>query len=107
MWKLALEMGRDLTQSIWQKPHIPSENQSKNRTKVEKKNFDYTTNVDRLRTVSLSTFCNHDLVKPVYGIQAFPLNPTAVQYNGHGMLLFTIQTYLNKDGYILKYDEIT
>ena len=93
--------------SQYDKSPIPSENESKKQNKVANKNFDFSTNFDRLWTVSWSTFWYHGMVKPVYGNLAFPLNSTAVQWNGHGMLLFTIQTYLNKDGYILKSDEIT
>ena len=35
--------------------------------KVANKTFDYTTNMDRLRTVRWSTFCLHGVMKPLYG----------------------------------------
>ena len=63
------------------KAPTPTEKSKKQRdnTKNATKNFDYTTIADRLRTVS----CGNDshqtgVVKPVYGIQTFPLTAKVV-----------------------------
>ena len=50
-----------------------------NNTNNATKKFDYTTIADRLRTVSLGNDSNPTgVVKPVYGIQTFPLTTKAV-----------------------------
>ena len=71
--------GRDLTQSYDKSPYTDRNIQKamwqhKNATK----NFDYTTIADRLRTVSWVTIATKRVVKPVYGIQTFPLTAKAV-----------------------------
>ena len=48
-------------------------------TQKRYKNFDYTTISDRLRTVSSGNSSHQTgVVKPVYGIQTFPLTAKAV-----------------------------
>ena len=62
------------------KPPIPTEHSKTNgQHKNATKNVDYTTNADRLRTVSWS-FNSHPtcVVKPVYGYPTFPLTAKAV-----------------------------
>ena len=67
-WKfLHREKGRDLSQS-YDKAPAPKE-KFKKQCKTATKNFDYSTIVDWLRTVSWSSDSNPtDVVKPVYGI---------------------------------------
>ena len=59
---------------LWQKPLHPQKKHKK-----ATKNFDYTTIVDRLRTVSWGNDSHPiDVVKPVYGIPTFQLIAKAV-----------------------------
>ena len=63
------------------KPPTPTEKFKKQRdnTKNAIKNFDYTTNAVRLRTVSWGNDSHPTgVVKPVYGIPTFPLTAKAV-----------------------------
>ena len=67
------------------KAPTPTEKSKKRRdnTKTATKNFDYTTIADRLRTVSWGNDSHPTgVVKPVYGIQTFPLTAKAVQSKG-------------------------
>ena len=52
--------------------------------KKANKKFEYTTIADRHRTVSWSSCSQRPgVVKPVYGIQTFPLTTNAVKSKGH------------------------
>ena len=71
--------GRDLTQSYDKSPNTQRKIQKATlQHKNATKNFDCTTIVDRLRTVSCSND-SHPIggVKPVYGISTFPLTTKA------------------------------
>ena len=74
------EKGRDLTQSYDKRPYTHSKiKKAKWQHKNATKNFDYTAIADRLRTVSWGNDSHPTgVVKPVYGIPAFPLTATAV-----------------------------
>ena len=74
------EKGRDLTQSYNKSPYSHRKIQKPTREpKNATKNFDYTTIVDRLRTVSWSTDSHTTgVVKPVYRIPTFPLTAKTV-----------------------------
>ena len=79
------EKGKDMTQS-YDKAPTPTEKSKKQRdnTKTPQKHFDYTTIVDRLRTVSWGIDSHQtDVVKPVYGIPTFPFTAKAVLSKGH------------------------
>ena len=62
---------------LWQKPLHRKKNPKKTtwQHKNATKNIDYTTIADRLRAVSWGNDSHQTgVVKPVYGIQTFPLN---------------------------------
>ena len=75
-----MEIGGDLTQSYDKSPYIQRKIQeAKWQHKNATKNFDNTTIVSRLRTVSSGNDSHTTgVVKPVYGIPTFPLTATAV-----------------------------
>ena len=83
--KTLSEKGRDLTPAYNKNPYTDRKIQKamwkhKNATK----NVDYTTIADRLRTVSRDNDSHPTgVVKPVYGIQTFPLTTKAVLSKGH------------------------
>ena len=79
---------RDLTQSYNERPYINSNSTTNWQNKNTKKNFDYTTIADRLRTVSWSNTSHQTgLVKPVYGYSNFPLTTKAVLSKGHIIII--------------------
>ena len=79
------EKGRDLTQFYYKSPKPTGKKQKATWQHTNATNiFDYTTIVDRLRTVSWGNDSHPTGVfKPVYGIPTFPLTTKAVLSKGH------------------------